>query len=86
MPGYPAKHRKYYKDPAYLAYGRWLKETWQKCSYCSERGLTVDHVPALSEMPAGGWTGKYVPACARCNSSRGGKLSSPRRLKHTREW
>jgi len=43
------------------------------CAYCSATPTSVDHVVPLSR---GGthWEGNLVPACKRCNSSKGTRL------------
>lgn len=43
------------------------------CVYCSATPTSVDHVVPLSR---GGthWEGNLVPACKRCNSSKGTRL------------
>ena len=54
-----------------------LLKLWQNqnlsCSYCSTKCETVDHVIPLIRGGSN-FVGNLVPACRRCNSSKGSKL------------
>ena len=60
------------------------------CHWCRERvATTADHVPALAEFPDPAlWVGVLVPACLKCNSSRGQRLAQARKVKpkRSRSW
>jgi len=60
------------------------------CVWCRERpATTADHVPALSSAPSPElWVGELVPACWKCNSSRGAAMTNKRRAqpKTSRDW
>ena len=75
-----------YRTAEYLAAKRDLKLNQWTCVYCrAVIATTIDHIPSLAEIPDGHkWQGQLVPACARCNSSRGGKLGAARRAENTR--
>jgi 5-methylcytosine-specific restriction endonuclease McrA len=49
------------------------KATNTPCAYCSNVATTVDHVIPLSRGGTN-FEGNLVPACRRCNSSKGTKL------------
>lgn len=58
------------------------------CHLCRERpGLTVDHIPPLSDFPHPDlWHGELRPACAPCQSRQGGKLAVAKRRRTSRRW
>lgn len=51
------------------------------CHYgCGRPGLTVDHIPPLSEFPHHTmWQGKYLPACPTCQSRQGARITNERK-------
>ena len=63
----------------YHDYKRWLMSSDVVCHWCKrERAVTPDHEPAFtlfeSEQAWRQAGGDYLPACMRCNQSRGGKI------------
>lgn len=60
------------------------------CAWCRERpATTADHVPPLAEAPSPDlWVGELVPACHKCNSSRGAAMTNKRKAapKTSRSW
>ena len=65
-------------DHSYRTNRAAILSTWPRCTYCGHVADTVDHVVALA---SGGTNAmdNLVPACKRCNSSRGAKLGNARR-------
>ena len=71
-----------YCTPEHKAFKRWLANEDIDCHWCGRARATVpDHEPPL-RLYGGSVTawraagGEYVPACARCNRSRGAKLAN----------
>lgn len=58
------------------------------CWQCGLPSDTVDHVPPLSSMPEGHWSGMLRPCCGRCNYADGARIRNGRPLNcpPSRKW
>ena len=70
--------------PDYRAFKQWLKSADVECRWCGRaRAVTPDHEPPIDLFETeAAWRdagGELVPACDRCNKSRGARYVNAKR-------
>lgn len=81
------------RNAAYLAAAREFQRGQYPCALhydhtCKRIGHTVEHDPPLSTFPNPAmWKGRYLPACSRCQSIQGARITNARRTQTaTPKW
>lgn len=74
--------------PEYQSFKRWLMSSDVVCHHCGrERATTPDHNPPFDMFESeAAWKqagGELLPACDRCNKSRGAKYVNAKRRVYT---